>query len=731
MVLADLGRRINAALAKINKEPVIDEKVLDAVLKDICHALLEADVNVRLVGSLRNNVKTAVNIQDLAAGINKRRVIQKTVLDELCRLVEPGTEPYKPKKGATNIIMFVGLQGSGKTTTCTKLAYHYQRKGWKVCLVCADTFRAGAFDQLKQNATKAKIPYYGSYTETDPVQIAHEGVEKFKKEGFEIIIVDTSGRHKQETELFEEMKQISAVVNPDNTIFVMDGTIGQAAESQAKAFHEAADIGSIIITKMDGHAKEHRNDLTWNQGFGSFESEPSDLLFDTCEYQSNYNYQTFNLDNGTSSQDTHNLASNQGFESLENEPNDLLLEMDYQIVDSDDGSSTINLENETSSHNNEESCKDTLQLYIGRSFNEWEEVDKFLELFGKCKGFSFRRNRNEFHSDHLSICYHSYECSYSRVHKAKKVVDITKQHEKLLATINCKWHVNFNNRKETKEIICTSLVDKHNHEMNPLVAQTAPHFHKLSKEMIEDVRFYTCSTEGIGLPHVAGRYFPTIDSLIQEYLISYILSLQRQQLSKSFLYEATELSFDWNKDFSEPENVMEDGYIEDDYEWRQTGLRSLLQTLKSQLRTSNVLISTLKKSNSEKSRWSKGYGISKKALNLMIRLNCNNEFFQMMEEFISSKTRELELLKNRKEKKNDKENDKENGENVIESQQYVVANPYVTKCCGRPPKRFKDALENITNTCQMVVHNEQCERKRNKCNNCRIIVIMLEPVQYN
>ncbi|CAG8624520.1 10201_t:CDS:10 [Acaulospora morrowiae] len=255
MVLADLGRRINAALAQINKEPVIDAKVLDALLKEICHALLEADVNVRLVGSLRNNVKTAVNIQDLAAGINKRKVIQKAVLDELCRLVEPGVEPFKPKKGACNIIMFVGLQGSGKTTTCTKLAYHYQRKGWKVCLVCADTFRAGAFDQLKQNATKAKIPYYGSYTETDPVQIAHEGVEKFKKEHFEIIIVDTSGRHKQEFELFEEMKQISSVVSPDNTIFVMDATIGQAAEAQARAFHEAADIGSIIITKMDGHAK--------------------------------------------------------------------------------------------------------------------------------------------------------------------------------------------------------------------------------------------------------------------------------------------------------------------------------------------------------------------------------------------------------------------------------------------------------------------------------------------
>lgn len=133
-------------------------------------------------------------------------------MDELYDLVDPKVEPYKPVKRRANVFMMVGLQGAGKTTTCTKIASFYQRKGWKVALVCADTFRAGAFDQLKQNATKAKIPYYGSYSETDPVAIALEGVEKFKADKFEIIIVDTSGRHKQETELFEEMKQISAAV---------------------------------------------------------------------------------------------------------------------------------------------------------------------------------------------------------------------------------------------------------------------------------------------------------------------------------------------------------------------------------------------------------------------------------------------------------------------------------------------------------------------------------------
>ena len=116
----------------------------------------------------------------MAQGLNKRRMIQQAVFTELVKLVDPGVKPYQPKKGKCNVIMFVGLQGSGKTTTCTKLAWYYQKKGWKSCLVCADTFRAGAYDQLKQNATKARIPFYGSYTEADPVLIAADGVAMFK-----------------------------------------------------------------------------------------------------------------------------------------------------------------------------------------------------------------------------------------------------------------------------------------------------------------------------------------------------------------------------------------------------------------------------------------------------------------------------------------------------------------------------------------------------------------------
>lgn len=255
MVLADLGRKITSALRSLSNATIINEEVLNGMLKEICAALLEADVNVRLVKQLRENVRSIIDFDEMAGGLNKRRMIQSAVFKELVKLVDPGVKAWQPTKGRNNVIMFVGLQGSGKTTTCTKLAYYYQKKGWKTCLICADTFRAGAFDQLKQNATKARIPFYGSYTEIDPVEIAKDGVDKFKADNFEIIIVDTSGRHKQEDSLFEEMLQVYNTIEPDNVVFVMDASIGQACEAQAKAFKEKVDVGSVIITKLDSHAK--------------------------------------------------------------------------------------------------------------------------------------------------------------------------------------------------------------------------------------------------------------------------------------------------------------------------------------------------------------------------------------------------------------------------------------------------------------------------------------------
>merc|ERR1712070_204058 len=255
MVLADLGQKITGAIRKMSEAPVIDDDVLKDMLKEIAVALMQADVDMKLVKQLRDQIKNRINLEMLAAGYSKKRIVQAAVFEELVEMLTPANKPFMPKKGKSNVIMFVGLQGSGKTTSCTKYASYYKRMGYKVALVCADTFRAGALDQLKQNALKPKIPFYGSHTEMDPVAIADEGVRKFKEEKFEVIIVDTSGRHAQEDALFEEMQQVSDAVSPNDVVFVMDSTIGQAVGAQATAFRRAVKVGSVIITKLDGHAK--------------------------------------------------------------------------------------------------------------------------------------------------------------------------------------------------------------------------------------------------------------------------------------------------------------------------------------------------------------------------------------------------------------------------------------------------------------------------------------------
>mmetsp|Transcript_7262 Transcript_7262/g.13455 ORF Transcript_7262/g.13455 Transcript_7262/m.13455 type:complete len:504 (-) Transcript_7262:727-2238(-) len=255
MVLGELGTKITAALDRIRRATVIDDEAVNACIKEITSALLQADVNVRYVARLRDAIRLQVSAESEGAATNKRKVIQKAVVGELQRMLESERKPYVMKKGRPNVIMFVGLQGSGKTTSCTKYAYYYQRKGWKTSLICADTFRAGAFDQLKQNATRIRVPFYGSYTEKDPVSVAKEGVDHFKDQGFEVIIVDTSGRHRQESALFEEMEQVAAAIEPDEIIFVMDSSIGQSCYDQALAFKSAVKVGSVIVSKLDGHAK--------------------------------------------------------------------------------------------------------------------------------------------------------------------------------------------------------------------------------------------------------------------------------------------------------------------------------------------------------------------------------------------------------------------------------------------------------------------------------------------
>ncbi|CAN7006105.1 unnamed protein product [Brassica rapa subsp. trilocularis] len=175
MVLAELGGQIASALQKMSNGTNIDEKVLNECLKEITRALLHSDVSFPLMREMQNNIKKIVNLEELAAGHNKRQIIEQAIFSELCKMLDPGKPAFKER--SFELLMF---------------------RCW-----------AGAFDQLKQNATKARIPFYGSYTESYPVKIAVEGVDMFKKENCDLIIVDTSGRHKQEATLFEEMRQVA------------------------------------------------------------------------------------------------------------------------------------------------------------------------------------------------------------------------------------------------------------------------------------------------------------------------------------------------------------------------------------------------------------------------------------------------------------------------------------------------------------------------------------------
>jgi signal recognition particle subunit SRP54 len=253
MVLNQLGSAISAALGQLTRQSSVDADQLKALLNELARALMGADVAFSEIKKVQKAITDRAALESDATASAK--YVETAVMDELVKLLDPGKATFKPEKGRPNIVLFVGLQGAGKTTTVAKYAHYYQSRKWRVAMVCADTFRAGAFDQLKQNATKVRVPYYGSYTEADPVAIAREGVAQFRAEGYDLIIVDTSGRHKQEAGLFEEMQAVAAAVQPDDVVFVMDGSIGQAAKEQAAAFKSAVAVGSVIITKLDGHAK--------------------------------------------------------------------------------------------------------------------------------------------------------------------------------------------------------------------------------------------------------------------------------------------------------------------------------------------------------------------------------------------------------------------------------------------------------------------------------------------
>jgi signal recognition particle subunit SRP54 len=253
MALDKLGSSLTTAIKKLFKASVVDEAAVKELVRDIQRALLQADVNVQLVLEISKRIEERALNEKVPPGISRREHVIKVVYEELTRFVGDKPVPLKVEPGKKRTIMLVGIQGSGKTTHAAKLAKYFQKRGAKIGLICADTYRPGAFAQLQQLATRINIPIYGEAKAKDPVKVVREGLKHFADK--DLIIVDTAGRHKEEKDLIKEMKDLEKHIKPDEVIMVIDGTIGQQALIQAQTFHEATPIGAIIVTKLDGSSR--------------------------------------------------------------------------------------------------------------------------------------------------------------------------------------------------------------------------------------------------------------------------------------------------------------------------------------------------------------------------------------------------------------------------------------------------------------------------------------------
>ncbi|HJN57754.1 MAG TPA: signal recognition particle receptor subunit alpha [Nitrososphaerales archaeon] len=252
-MLSGLQGGLRNAVKKLVGGGTVDEAAVKEFVKDLQRALLQADVNVKLVLALSTKIEQRALDEKLPPGLPRKDHIVKILYEELSRILGEETE-FKLSHDKTSIILLAGIQGSGKTTITAKLARNLSKQGHKVGVVGADTFRPGALVQLKMLCEKIKVPVYGKENAKDSVKIASEGVKHFKTTDNNIIIIDTAGRHKEEAGLLKEMQDLNHL-NPDKVLLVIDGTIGQQCYSQAEAFHKIAPIGGIVITKLDGAAK--------------------------------------------------------------------------------------------------------------------------------------------------------------------------------------------------------------------------------------------------------------------------------------------------------------------------------------------------------------------------------------------------------------------------------------------------------------------------------------------
>ncbi len=251
----NLSDKLADTFKKLKGHGKLSEKNIEEGLKEVRLALLEADVHYRVVKSFIGDIRERAMGQEVMGSLTPGQQVVKIVSETLTQLMGSKNEALNLSGAKPFPVMLVGLQGSGKTTTCGKLSIILRKKGHRPYLVPADVRRPAAIDQLTKLGAQLDIPVYPATLEMDPIQICREAIVAAHQGGCDVVLLDTSGRLHVDAELMDELCRIKDAVHPADILLVVDAMTGQDAVNIAKAFNEALNIGGVILTKMDGDAR--------------------------------------------------------------------------------------------------------------------------------------------------------------------------------------------------------------------------------------------------------------------------------------------------------------------------------------------------------------------------------------------------------------------------------------------------------------------------------------------
>ena len=255
MAFEGLGEKLQQAFADLRGKGKISERDIDAALREIRRALLEADVNFKVAKDFIANVRTKAMGEEVFGSLKPDQTVIKIVRDELTELLGGTSSKLMLSSNGVTVIMLVGLQGAGKTTTAGKLALMLKKKGRKPLLAACDVYRPAAIKQLQVLGEQIDIPVFRMDEKVDPVRIAKYALQTAKSYGQDVLILDTAGRLHIDEKLMAELQNIKAEVHPHEILLVLDSMTGQDAVTTAQAFDETLGIDGTILTKMDGDAR--------------------------------------------------------------------------------------------------------------------------------------------------------------------------------------------------------------------------------------------------------------------------------------------------------------------------------------------------------------------------------------------------------------------------------------------------------------------------------------------